>query len=94
MADLYYWGNRQISPTCHLANSVTYSPRSKCVLQKLQHPEHVIRRMNSIHDYGESPHVNHSFRVDINGNTYLPDNKEKVLGDTLANRMNINIKYR
>lgn len=63
-------------------------------VQKLQYPEHVIGRMNPIHDYGESPHINYSFRMDIKGNAYLPDNKEKVLGDTLASRMNSNRKCR
>lgn len=61
-------------------------------LEHLQHSQQVIGMMNLIYNYGESSHVNHSFRMGIKGNMYLPDNKEKVLGDILASRMNSKLK--
>lgn len=63
-----------------------------CSLEHLQHSEQVIGKMNLIHNYGESSHVNHSFRMSMKGNTYLPNNKEKVLDDIFASKMNSKLK--
>ena len=62
------------------------------VLVSYYHTGLMSGRMNLIHNYEESSHVNHSFRMGIKVNMYLPDNKEEVLGDNLASRMNSKLK--